>query len=141
MKFHSLLTPAIERTFSAAVIEGLAPDRGLYFPSEIPVLPEETWLENPDGECWSLASDLIHPFASNDLEKSDLDGLMKVALNFPIELVELEGGLYVLELFHGPTAAFKDVGARSMARLLGTFSDRRLTVLVATSGDTGLGRT
>lgn len=137
MKFHSLLTPAIERTFSAAVIEGLAPDRGLYFPSEIPVLPEETWLENPDGECWSLASDLIHPFASNDLEKSELDGLMKAALNFPIELVELEGGLYVLELFHGPTAAFKDVGARSMARLLGTFSDRRLTVLVATSGDTG----
>jgi threonine synthase len=62
---------------------------------------------------------------------------MKAALNFPIELVELEEGLYVLELFHGPTAAFKDVGARSMARLLGAFSDRRLTVLVATSGDTG----
>ena len=137
MKFHSLLTSSIERSFSAAVIEGLAPDRGLYYPNEIPRLPEEMWLEDPEGECWSLASNLIEPFVKEQLEKSQLQSLMKSALSFPIELVELEDGLYVLELFHGPTAAFKDVGARSMARFLGAFSDRRLTVLVATSGDTG----
>lgn len=137
MKFHSTLNPGLERTFAQAVIEGLAPDRGLYFPNAIPQLPEEAWLENPDGEAWSLASTLLHPFVDNQLEKSELDRLMKSALNFPIELVELAPGRYVLELFHGPTAAFKDVGARSMARFLSTFSDQRLTVLVATSGDTG----
>ncbi len=118
MKFHSTLNPGLERTFAQAVIEGLAPDRGLYFPNAIPQLSEEAWLENPDGEAWSLASTLLHSFVDNHLEKSELDGLMKAALNFPIELVELAPGRYVLELFHGPTAAFKDVGARSMARFL-----------------------
>lgn len=137
MRFHSTLNPALERTFAQAVIEGLAPDRGLYFPNEIPRLSEEAWLEDPEGEAWSLASTLLHSYTSNELEKSELDGLMKAALNFPIELVELAPGQFVLELFHGPTAAFKDVGARSMARFLSAFSDQRLTVLVATSGDTG----
>ncbi len=137
MRFHSTLNPALERTFAQAVIEGLAPDRGLYFPNEIPRLTEEAWLEDPEGEAWSLASTLLHSYTSNELEKSELDGLMKAALNFPIELVELAPGQFVLELFHGPTAAFKDVGARSMARFLSAFSDQRLTVLVATSGDTG----
>ena len=137
MRFHSTLNPALERTFAQAVIEGLAPDRGLYFPNEIPRLSEEAWLEDPEGEAWSLASTLLHSFTGSELEKSELDGLMKAALNFPIELVELEPGQFVLELFHGPTAAFKDVGARSMARFLSAFSDQRLTVLVATSGDTG----
>ena len=137
MNFHSLTTPSLRRSFSAAVIEGLAPDRGLYFPDSIPQLDEASWLEDPHGECWSIASKIIHSFSSEDLEMSELQELMKDVLNFPIELIELEGGLYVLELFHGPTAAFKDVGARTMSRLLGRFSEQRLTVLVATSGDTG----
>jgi threonine synthase len=137
MNFHSLTTPSLRRSFSAAVIEGLAPDRGLYFPDSIPQLDEASWLEDPHGECWSIASKIIHSFSSEELEMSELKELMKDVLNFPIELIELEGGLYVLELFHGPTAAFKDVGARTMSRLLGRFSEQRLTVLVATSGDTG----
>lgn len=137
MNFHSLTTPSLRRSFSAAVIEGLAPDRGLYFPDSIPQLDEASWLEDPHGECWSIASKIIHSFSSEELEMSELQELMKDVLNFPIELIELEGGLYVLELFHGPTAAFKDVGARTMSRLLGRFSEQRLTVLVATSGDTG----
>jgi threonine synthase len=93
MNFHSLTTPSLRRSFSAAVIEGLAPDRGLYFPDSIPQLDEASWLEDPHGECWSIASKIIHSFSSEDLEMSELQELMKDVLNFPIELIELEGGL------------------------------------------------
>jgi len=137
MKFRSLTDPAIVRDFAEAVVEGLAPDRGLYFPAHLPVLEEDVWLGAENAQPGDFGAAVLAPFVGDGWGSDDLRTLFRAALDFPIELVALEDGRYVLELFHGPTAAFKDVGARSMARILGHISTRRLTVLVATSGDTG----
>lgn len=137
MKFKSLTNSTLERDFAAAVVEGLAPDRGLYFPAQVPVLEEHVWLDGENAQPGDFGAAVLAPFVGDRLDADALRALFRSAIDFPIELVALEDGRYVLELFHGPTAAFKDVGARSMARLLGHVSDRRLTVLVATSGDTG----
>ena len=137
MKFRSLTDPSIERGFAEAVVEGLAPDRGLYFPEYVPVLEESVWLDPENAQPGDFGATVLAPFVGDRLDADTLRTVFRGAIDFPIELVGLDDGRYVLELFHGPTAAFKDVGARSMARLLGHVSDRRLTVLVATSGDTG----
>lgn len=137
MKFRSLTDPTIERGFAEAVVEGLAPDRGLYFPEHVPVLEESVWLDPENAQPGDFGATVLAPFVGDGFDADTLRALFRGAIDFPMELVALEDGRYVLELFHGPTAAFKDVGARSMARLLGSVNDRRLTVLVATSGDTG----
>ena len=137
MKFRSLTDPTIERGFAEAVVEGLAPDRGLYFPEHVPVLEESVWLDPENAQPGDFGATVLAPFVGDRFDADGLRALFRGAIDFPMELVALEDGRYVLELFHGPTAAFKDVGARSMARLLGSVNDRRLTVLVATSGDTG----
>ena len=80
---------------------------------------------------------MMAPLAEGDLKHEDLLDILKDALNFPLELHEVEDNVYALELFHGPTHAFKDVGARFLSRVLRRVSDKRLTILVATSGDTG----
>jgi threonine synthase len=137
MKFRSLTDPSIERGFAEAVVEGLAPDRGLYFPEHVPVLEENVWLDPENAQPGDFGATVLAPYVGDRFDADSLRALFRGAIDFPMELVALEDGRYVLELFHGPTAAFKDVGARSMARLLGSVNDRRLTVLVATSGDTG----
>lgn len=123
-----------------AVLRGLAPDGGLYMPAEIARhLPEELeeFRKLPFTEvCFRV----VKPFATPDVPEEVLWQTVSEAINFPVKLVSLSPGLHILELFHGPTLAFKDFGARFMARLMGYFvrgEARPLTVLVATSGDTG----
>jgi threonine synthase len=122
------------------VLRGLAPDGGLYMPAEIarhsPGELEE-FRRLPFTEvCFRVA----RPFATPDVPEEVLWQVVSESINFPVNLVSLSPGLHILELFHGPTLAFKDFGARFMARLMGYFvrgETRTLTVLVATSGDTG----
>lgn len=140
MKFHSIPSGDHAASFAEAIRAGLAPDRGLYFPDAIPQLEASSWLDDEDNDLPTLAAKILSPFAGESLTAKELQGLMEEALDFPIELRALPewfDGCYLLELFHGPTAAFKDVGARVMSRLLGALTEERLTVLVATSGDTG----
>lgn len=124
-----------------AVVRGLAPDGGLYVPTAIPAMPRDAFDALRGRTLAEMASALIAPLAAETFDASTLSGLMTSALDFPVPLVPLAEGLYVLELFHGPTLAFKDVGARTMARWMaavaGPGDGRPLTVLVATSGDTG----
>lgn len=128
-------------TLAEALRRGLAPDGGLYVPAEIPVLAAgefETWRGRPFAE---VATALLAPLAADTFDRPTLATLLAGALDFPVPMVEVEPGLSVLELFHGPTLAFKDFGARTMARWLAAVDDATggapLTVLVATSGDTG----
>ncbi len=127
-------------TLKEAVVRGQAPDRGLYMPGHIPVLPD-TFYHNLKGLPFDeIALKVAWALLRNEIELSDLKRIVDDSMNFPIPLVRVEEGVYSLELFHGPTLAFKDVGARFMARLLGHFlknADKEVTVLVATSGDTG----
>ena len=137
MQFSSLSNSKLKRSFAEAVVEGLAPDRGLYFPDSISVLPKEFWLSSEDRNSWDIGAEMLAPYTEGCIDKDELREILKDVLNFPIPLHEIEKGVFSLELFHGPTAAFKDVGARFLSRVLSRITDRRLTVLVATSGDTG----
>ena len=122
-------------TFAEALLAGLAPDGGLYLPERLP-RAKAAW--HDAGDPGELAGGLLGELTSQGA--SELTALMRRALDFPLPVVELQPGTYLLELFHGPTAAFKDVGARAMARLMDETlqrAGRNATVLVATSGDTG----
>ena len=134
MKYFSITSPSIRRDFAAALREGLAPDRGLYVPERIPQLE---WSSVQSSSLPDLATRMLFPYVEGAITESNLSDLMADALDFKIPLVQVHEQVSQLELYHGPTAAFKDVGARVMSRLLGATSTERLTVLVATSGDTG----
>jgi threonine synthase len=120
---------------------GLAPDGGLYVPDVIPVMPAEEWTGLRGRTLPEVATALIAPLVADTFDRARLGSLMASGLSFPVPLVPIVPGIWALELFHGPTLAFKDVGARSMARWLaataGGDDEGVLTVLVATSGDTG----
>jgi len=128
-------SPAVP--LSAAVERGLAPDGGLYVPETFPSVTLEELGE--DGTLAGVAERLLAPFFAGDALAGALGEICREAFTFPVPLRELGGGTAVLELFHGPTAAFKDVGARFLAALLSRIpgDGRPLTILVATSGDTG----
>lgn len=132
--------PAV--SFKEAVLAGLAPDGGLYVPQSIPRKPDSWWSSLRGKSFHDVAIAVALELAGDELDHATLTNLIRDALNFPVRIVELEKGLGVLELFHGPTFAFKDFGARTLARLLalseaGRVEGMPLTVLVATSGDTG----
>lgn len=138
MKFVSTRGKAPAVTASEAIMQGLAPDGGLYVPQSFPAL---THLAIHEISSYpELAFEVLAPFFEDDPLKDDLAEICMDAFNFPVPLVTLRGQEAVLELFHGPTAAFKDFGARFLAacmeRLLSK-EQRKLTILVATSGDTG----
>ena len=120
---------------------GLAPDGGLYVPETISALTPGEWSDLRGRTLPEVATALIAPLVADTFNRDRLGRLMASALSFPIPLVPMAAGVWALELFHGPTLAFKDVGARSMARWLAATADGgeggALTVLVATSGDTG----
>ena len=137
MQFSSLSDSNIKRSFADAVVEGLAPDKGLYFPDHIPELPESFWFSCDDKNPWDFGAEMLAPYTEGCLTKTELREILRDVLNFPIPLHEIERGVFSLELFHGPTSAFKDVGARFLSRVLSRITNRRLTILVATSGDTG----
>lgn len=126
-------------SFTEAVLVGLAPDGGLYVPETI-----EPWTADEIGRLSNrtlteIGYRALRPYTRSELDPTLFEALVVDALNFAIPLVEVEPGVHALELFHGPTLAFKDVGARLMARLMASLDtgDRDLTVLAATSGDTG----
>ncbi len=140
MQFHSLNNESIKATFREAVIAGIAPDKGLYFPERITPLPTD-FFENIEALSeHEIASKAIHQFVKDDIPDSVLKEILSKTLDFEFPIVDITENIGTLELFHGPTMAFKDVGARFMAYCLGYFSedsDEEVTVLVATSGDTG----
>lgn len=141
MKYYSLNHNAPKVSFQEAVIQGLAADKGLYFPESITPLPQSFFdnIENLSHEEIAFAA--IQQFVGNEIPTETLKQIIAETLCFDFPVVPVENGIYSLELFHGPTMAFKDVGARFMSRCLGYFNkdkkDNTNTVLVATSGDTG----
>ena len=141
MKYRSTAGNSPEVSLEEAVVKGLAPDNGLYMPLTFPVLSKEFISHLSEMELSEMASEIACALFGDDIEKDDLINITKETLNFPVPLINVTDNIYSLELFHGPTLAFKDVGARFMARLLGYFnrdkSNRLVNVLVATSGDTG----
>lgn len=140
MKYYSTNHTAPQASLKEAVVKGLAPDRGLYMPERITPLDEEFFNALPSMSLADGAFEVAKAFFGEDIPEDDLRRIVSDTLAFDIPLVEVEKNIHSLELFHGPTLAFKDVGARFMARLLRHFlaSDgRTVHVLVATSGDTG----
>ncbi len=126
-------------SFHQALVEGLAPDGGLYVPESIERWSDRELERLPDRTLTEIAYRTLRPYTRGEMDATAFEAVVVEALKFPIPLVEVEPGIYALELFRGPTLAFKDVGARTMARLMAALDtgDRPLTVLVATSGDTG----
>ena len=140
MQFYSLNKQSPDVNFKDATINGQAPDKGLYFPKTIPQVRKELIdnIENISNE--EIAFEVIKPYVGNTITENELYTIVKETVNFSIPLVKVTDDIAALELYHGPTLAFKDIGARFMSRCLGHFvkgSDKKVTVLVATSGDTG----
>ena len=140
MNYYSLNHKAPNTSFKDAVIKGLAPDKGLYFPETITPLSKDFY-DNIDNLSHSeIAFEAIKQFVLPEIPEDILKTIVEETLSFDFPIVKLNDNISTLELFHGPTMAFKDVGARFMARCLGYFNqnnDKEVTVLVATSGDTG----
>jgi threonine synthase len=140
MRYFSLNKKAPAVDFKEATIRGLAPDKGLYFPEHLPKLDDEFIQQIktlPDEE---IALRVIKPYVEDVIPEDELRKIVSETINFEIPLVPVSENIFSLELFHGPTMAFKDIGARFMSRCLGYFVkniDKKITVLVATSGDTG----
>jgi threonine synthase len=140
MKFRSTLRRGSEVSLREAVLRGSPPDGGLYMPAEMPPLPADFLDGLRSLSFQELACKVGALFLGDDVPAEALAGIVNCALDFPAPLVTLSERMHVLELFHGPTLAFKDFGARFMARLMGYFvreSGQQLTVIAATSGDTG----
>jgi len=126
--------------FREATIKGQAPDKGLYFPGEIVKLQRKLVENMEEYSNEEIAYEMLNPYVGNTIPPDVLKNIIRETINFPIPLKEVASGTFVLELFHGPTMAFKDVGARFMSRCLSWFardSTKKVLVLVATSGDTG----
>ncbi len=141
MKYYSLNHNAPKVSFQEAVIQGLATDRGLYFPENLNVISKDFFenIENYSNE--EIAFIAMKQFIGNEISEQNLKEIIAETLCFDFPTVKVEENIYSLELYHGPTMAFKDVGARFMSRCLAFFNkdklDAKNTVLVATSGDTG----
>jgi len=140
LKYYSLNSNAPEVSFKDAVINGIAPDKGLYFPESITPLPSAFFDKITELSNKEIAFKAIYQFVNDTIPNDVLDEILDQVLDFDFPVVEIDDSTATLELFHGPTMAFKDVGARFMAQCLGYFSKNEkneVTVLVATSGDTG----
>lgn len=140
MKYYSLNKTAPTVSFREATVKGQAPDKGLYFPETLPAIDASVFkgIENYSKE--DLALLVMQPYVGDEIDNTSLQRIVSETIGFPFPLVDINPSIASLELFHGPTLAFKDVGARFMSRCLGYFSQQqngKITVLVATSGDTG----
>lgn len=140
MQFYSTKDKSVTADFKEATIRGQSPDKGLYFPSHIPLLSGQfiTEIENLPKE--EIAFKVIEPYVGNTIPRDELKKIVSETIAFDFPLIPITDQISTLELFHGPTLAFKDVGARFMSRCLGYFvknENKKITVLVATSGDTG----
>ncbi|RXP61861.1 threonine synthase [Lutibacter sp. HS1-25] len=142
MNYYSLNKKAPNVSFKDAVIKGLAPDKGLYFPESITPLSKDFFNHIEYFSNEEIAYEVIKQFVGDEIPEKELKEIINETLCFDFPVVEIEKNISSLELFHGPTMAFKDVGARFMARCFGYFNKEakdatKVTVLVATSGDTG----
>lgn len=141
MKYYSTNRQAPEASLREAVIRGLAPDKGLYMPERIEALPQSFYENIEQLPFHRIACRVAQAFFGEDVPADTLERIVCDTLSFDTPAVRVTDRIWSLELFHGPTLAFKDVGARFMARLLGHFisreGDGKVHVLVATSGDTG----
>ncbi|UXP33980.1 threonine synthase [Reichenbachiella agarivorans] len=140
MKYYSTNKQVPEVSYEEAIFRGLPDDNGLYMPTTIPTLPASFFEEIEDMKLHDIAYEVASRFIGDEIPERDLRKLVSDTLNFDLPIVEVEQNVYSLELYHGPTCAFKDVGARFLARCLSYFSaqsDKKSTILVATSGDTG----
>ena len=126
--------------FREALLRGQAPDRGLYLPDSIPVLPEALIHRFKDMEYYEIAYEVIQRFVQDEIPADELKNILKEAYNFEVPLEKVKGRTYIMRLDQGPTASFKDFAARFMGRLMQYFlrkENKRMLILTATSGDTG----
>ncbi|MEO7310747.1 MAG: threonine synthase [Chitinophagaceae bacterium] len=140
MLYYSTNNDSSKVDFKEATIKGLAPDKGLYFPESIPVLPVDFFENINSYSKEEIAFKVIQPYVGDAIPTEELQTIVNETINFDFPLVQVTDDIFSLELYHGPTLAFKDVGARFMSRCLGYFvknAGKKVTVLVATSGDTG----
>lgn len=140
MKYHSTNNASHQVDLKEAILRSLPPDNGLYMPNTLPTLPEDFWKKYRNMSFQEIGFAVASAFFGEDIAAEDLRKIVNGTLEFDAPLVALSPDDHILELFHGPTLAFKDFGARFMARLMAHLTkneDRMLTVLVATSGDTG----
>ena len=140
MNYYSTNNKNIKASLKEAVVGGLAPDKGLYMPERIPSLPKAFFKNMANMSLQEISYVVANTLFGEDIDSEKLKNIVYETLNFDIPLVYIKDNIYSLELFHGPTLAFKDVGARFMARLLAHFNtseEDMVNVLVATSGDTG----
>ncbi|MFY0625051.1 MAG: threonine synthase [Reichenbachiella sp.] len=140
MKYYSTNKRVPEVSFEEAIFKGLPDDNGLYMPKTIQKLPQEFFDTIQDKTLAEIGFEVASKYIDDEIPRDELKALVTDTMNFEIPLVEVEKGIYSLELYHGPTLAFKDVGARFLARCLSYFSGqnaKKATILVATSGDTG----
>lgn len=140
MKFYSTNNTTQKVDLKEAVLKGLAPDNGLYMPERIDQLPASFFETLAGKSLAEIGLQVANPIVDGDIPSETFEQLVAEAMNFDTPLVKLDDKTYVLELWHGPTLAFKDVGARFMARVSGYFAqgaNETIHVLVATSGDTG----
>jgi threonine synthase len=139
MRFLTTRGSAPAVSFTNALFEGLAPDGGLYVPETVEPWSADELSRLRRRTLTEIGLRALRPFTRGEIDPATLEAVVVEALNFDIPLVEVEPGIFALELFHGPTFAFKDVGARVMARLMASLhrGSEPLTVLAATSGDTG----
>lgn len=140
MIYYNISNPSEEVTLKQAVLKSITNESGLYMPAHIPALPASFFNELHTKSLQEIAFVVAKAMMGDDVKEQDLKAIVEQTINFPIPLKSLDANRYVLELFHGPTLAFKDVGARFMAGLFEYFladANEEVTILVATSGDTG----
>ncbi len=141
MNYFSLINKNHKVNFKEALFNGLAPDRGLYFPQEIKSLKKSFISNLNDYNKIEISMEVISQFIGNQIDEESLKKIIEHSIDFEFPLKKIDENISVLELFHGPSMAFKDVGARFTSRCLSHFIrkgyDKKVTVLVATSGDTG----
>jgi len=140
MRYYSLNNSSPLTSFKKAVQNGIAPDRGLYFPEEITPISEDFINNISEYSNEEIAYEVIKQFIGDEIPATILKEIIKKTISFDFPIVNLDENIGSLELFHGPTMAFKDVGARFMSQCLEYFNQKKtedITVLVATSGDTG----
>lgn len=140
MRYYSTKNPAVLYSLKEAVLKSLPEDNGLFMPECIPRLPGSFFSGMEKSDLTTIACEVSRAFLTGDVPEEEILKIARESLNFPIPLVKLNDDTSVLELFHGPTLAFKDLGARFMARVMSWLNrdeTRKLTILVATSGDTG----
>lgn len=140
MKFYSTKGKVDPVSFQEAIFRGLPADNGLFMPEQIPTLPSSFFDALPSMSLPEIGFEVLKHFVDGEIPDADLKSIVGDTLSFDIPLRKINDSVYSMELFHGPTMAFKDVGARFLARCLSYFTRqnrKELTVLVATSGDTG----